>query len=230
MSWPKLRANQTATCNVDQRSFKAYLSRWMAATTKVAPFTYDLIAPKLQASALAAAQQCNGADNACGLRWTMGTQYDGSAGVGEQMSALEIFQSNLIDQVVGPVTNKTGGTSQGDSSAGTATPIRSCWMCIQQNHCCWSCWCWYPYRHYHYLHSRWRLVDGIVRVPIGNNYRQWGNRLIPSSFEARTSPWVYIILIRLRAAHWFPELSLHAQSGCPRSWTHLGVCMLIGSC
>lgn len=106
-------------CNVDQRSFKAYLSRWMAATIKVAPFTHDLIMPKLQASALAAAQQCNGPDNACGLRWTMGTQYDGSTGVGEQMSAMEVFQSNLIDQVAGPFTNQTGGTSQGDNTAGT---------------------------------------------------------------------------------------------------------------
>ncbi|KAJ9295117.1 CAZyme family GH76 [Paecilomyces variotii] len=106
-------------CNVDQRSFKAYLARWMAATIKLAPFTHDLLLPKLQASAMAAAQQCSGPDNACGLRWTMGAQYDGSLGVGEQMSAMEIFQSNLIDQTPDPVTNMTGGTSKGDYSAGT---------------------------------------------------------------------------------------------------------------
>ncbi|GAD91614.1 glycosyl hydrolase family 76 protein [Paecilomyces variotii No. 5] len=106
-------------CNVDQRSFKAYLTRWMAATIKLAPFTHDLLMPKLQASAIAAAQQCSGPDNACGLRWTMMGQFDGSLGVGEQMSAMEIFQSNLIDLAAGPVTNTTGGTSKGDYSAGT---------------------------------------------------------------------------------------------------------------
>ena len=108
-------------CDVDQKSFKAYLARWMAATTKMAPFTYDNVMAKLQASAQAAAEQCSGgADgNTCGLQWTMGSTYDGSFGVGEQMSALEVIQSNLISKVVGPVTNNTGGTSQGDPSAGT---------------------------------------------------------------------------------------------------------------
>ena len=35
------------------------------------------------------------------------------------MSALEIVQSNLIDQVDGPLTNSSGGTSVGDANAGT---------------------------------------------------------------------------------------------------------------
>lgn len=106
-------------CNVDQRSFKAYLSRWMAATIQKAPFTYDLLMPKLRASAAAAALQCNGPDNACGLRWIRGAEYDGSTGVGEQMSAMEVFQANLIDRVEPRVTNSTGGTSKGDPNAGT---------------------------------------------------------------------------------------------------------------
>ncbi|KAL2007431.1 hypothetical protein VTN00DRAFT_8869 [Thermoascus crustaceus] len=105
-------------CNVDQRSFKAYLTRWMAATVKLAPFTHELIMPKLQASAKAAALQCNGPNNACGLRWTEGAAFDGSTGVGEQMSAMEVFQSNLIDYVPPRVTKKTGGTSKGDVNAG----------------------------------------------------------------------------------------------------------------
>lgn len=108
-------------CDVDQRSFKAYLARWMAATTKMAPFTYDTVMTKLQASAAAAAQQCSGTPtgNTCGLEWTKGAQWDGSYGVGEQMSALEVIQSNLIAKVSGPVTNHSGGTSQGNPSAGT---------------------------------------------------------------------------------------------------------------
>jgi mannan endo-1,6-alpha-mannosidase len=109
-------------CNVDQRSFKAYLARWMAATTKLAPWTHDTIMPLLQTSAQAAADTCTGGDagTTCGMRWWQG-QYDGNTGVGEQMCALEIFQSNLIDSVPGPVSQKTGGISKGDPDAGTTS-------------------------------------------------------------------------------------------------------------
>jgi len=107
-------------CDVDQRSFKAYLSRWMAATTKLAPWTESTIMTRLSASAKAAVATCSGgADgNQCGLQWTTGS-FDGSMGVGEQMSVLEVIQSNLIGQVAGPVTNGTGGTSKGNPSAGS---------------------------------------------------------------------------------------------------------------
>ena len=106
-------------CNVDQRSFKAYLARWMAATTKVAPWTHDLILPLLQSSAEAAAISCSGEDGStCGMRWTEGA-WDGQTGVGEQMSALEVIQSGLIDLVPGPVSRRTGGISKGDASAGS---------------------------------------------------------------------------------------------------------------
>ena len=108
-------------CDVDQHSFKAYLSRWMAATTKMAPFTYSDIMAKLGPSAQAAALQCSGGNNGrtCGLKWTDGATWDGSYGVGQEMAALEVIQSNLIAQVSGPVTNSTGGTSQGDPNAGS---------------------------------------------------------------------------------------------------------------
>lgn len=107
-------------CNTDQRSFKAYLARWMAATTKVAPWTHDQIIPLLQSSAQAAATSCSGGDTGsiCGMRWTTGS-WDGQTGVGEQMCALEIIQSGLIDMVQGPVSKSTGGTSKGDVNAGT---------------------------------------------------------------------------------------------------------------
>ncbi|KAM5475116.1 putative mannan endo-1,6-alpha-mannosidase [Microsporum audouinii] len=106
-------------CNNDQRSFKAYMSRWMAATMIVAPYTRPLIEPLLQASAKAAALQCNGPNNACGLYWTKGADWSTSkTGVGEQMAALEVIQSNLWPRVVlGPANSKTG-TSKGDPSAG----------------------------------------------------------------------------------------------------------------
>ncbi|KAF2722261.1 glycoside hydrolase family 76 protein [Polychaeton citri CBS 116435] len=108
------------TCNQDQVSFKAYLSRWMSATAKVMPSTHDIIMPMLAKSAVAAAQSCSGGTDGvtCGTQWTV-TGWDGMYGPGQQMSALEVIQSNLIDRVSGPVSNTTGGTSRGNPSAGT---------------------------------------------------------------------------------------------------------------
>jgi mannan endo-1,6-alpha-mannosidase len=107
-------------CDVDQQSFKAYLSRWMAATTKWAPWTYDRIKPLLASSAVAAAAQCNGGQNGrmCGLRWTDDGKWDGTTGVGQQMAAMEVVLGNMITEVTAPVTNKTGGTSVGNAGAG----------------------------------------------------------------------------------------------------------------
>lgn len=112
-----------SNCDTDNFSFKAYLSRWMAATTKYAPFTYDLIMPRLQASAAAAALQCSGGANGqmCGMKWTQGAKWDGTMGVGQQMGALEVIQANLIQQSVAPVTQKTGGTSKGNAAAGSGS-------------------------------------------------------------------------------------------------------------
>jgi mannan endo-1,6-alpha-mannosidase len=107
-------------CNVDQQSFKAYLSRWMAASTKMAPFLYESVMARLRPSAVAAAAQCSGGDNGrtCGLKWTQNVTWDGTFGVGQQMAALEVVQSNLIASARGPVTNQTGGTSVGNPAAG----------------------------------------------------------------------------------------------------------------
>ncbi|EER28519.1 Glycosyl hydrolase family 76 protein [Coccidioides posadasii C735 delta SOWgp] len=109
-------------CLTDQRSFKAFLSRWMAETTQLAPFTRELIMPKLRASAMAAAKACTGGNDgkSCGLKWSTGG-FDGSVGIGEQMAALEVIQSNLIDSVDPPVTEKNGGTSKGNPGAGVST-------------------------------------------------------------------------------------------------------------
>lgn len=108
------------TCNNDQPSFKAYLSRWMAATAQIAPFTQDRIMKKLRASALGAAKQCSGGPDGttCGRRWNQ-AEWDTKLGVGEQMSALSVIQANLIQKVEPPVTAAKGGVSQGDPSAGT---------------------------------------------------------------------------------------------------------------
>ena len=110
------------TCNNDQPSFKAYLARWMAATTQIAPFTENFIMQKLRASATGAAGQCSGpprAGTTCGRKWYEGS-WDNNQGVGEQMSALSVIQANLIQKVNPPVSLVSGGSSKSNPSAGTA--------------------------------------------------------------------------------------------------------------
>lgn len=116
----EVHCEATNNCNVDQPSFKAYLSRWMATTAQLAPFTYPLIMPKLRTSAQGAAGQCSRGSGGitCGRRWYQ-SAWDGSSGVGEQMSALSIIQNVLIDTVPPPVGASTGRTSVGNPSAGT---------------------------------------------------------------------------------------------------------------
>jgi mannan endo-1,6-alpha-mannosidase len=115
------------TCNQDQLSFKAYLSRWMAATAQLVPETSNTIMTYLKASATAAAAQCDGGTKGtiCGEHWTANSTYDGTYGVGQQMSALSVIQSNLIMSTKGLVTNDTGGTSAGDAAAGTSSSSNS---------------------------------------------------------------------------------------------------------
>lgn len=115
-------------CDTDQLSFKAYFSGWLAQTLVLAPFTSSTIAPLLKSSASAAALQCSGTSSACGFKWTSGAAYDGNTGVGQQMSALGAIQSSMITipgkstaAAVVPVTNSTGGTSQGNVNAGMGT-------------------------------------------------------------------------------------------------------------
>ncbi|KAL1627990.1 hypothetical protein SLS56_006133 [Neofusicoccum ribis] len=120
----EVACEKSNTCNIDQRSFKAYLARWMAATTKVAPWTIDTLEPILQASREAAVKACtqSGDGNTqCGLQWTTG-QFDGKTGVGENMAVLEVMGTALVKNVEGPVSEKTGGTSKGDPNAGSSSP------------------------------------------------------------------------------------------------------------
>ncbi|KAE8155159.1 glycoside hydrolase [Aspergillus avenaceus] len=108
------------TCEVDQRSFKGYLARWMAVSTQMAPFTSDLVMPKLRASAVAAARTCTGGPDhtTCGLEWSL-QKWDHSEDVGIQMAALEVLQSTLVNRVDPPFTRETGGTSKGDPGGGS---------------------------------------------------------------------------------------------------------------
>ena len=112
-----------SACNTDQHSFKAYLSRWMSASTQMAPFIFPTVTKLLNSSAKAAVAQCNGAPTGkvCGLKWYLNGTWDGTSGVGQQMAALEVVLGTLVQEAnpaQKPVTNSTGGTSQGNPNAG----------------------------------------------------------------------------------------------------------------
>lgn len=111
-------------CNVDQQSFKAYLSRWLAVTAQLVPTHYERIFSYLRVSAMGAAGQCSGGSRGrtCGRMWNS-TTWDGTYGVGEQMSALAVVQAMLIHtaDLAAPVGATSGGTSKGNPTAGTGT-------------------------------------------------------------------------------------------------------------
>lgn len=110
------------TCTTDMLSFKGYIHRWMAITTQLAPFTYDQIMKVLTVSTQAAIKQCTGGSSGrqCGFQWHSG-HFDNSVGAGQQMNVLGAVSSLLIDHVVAPVTNSTGGTSVGNNNAGASS-------------------------------------------------------------------------------------------------------------
>lgn len=118
----EVACERSGRCNRDQRSFRAYLARFMALTVQFAPWTADYVIPKLEKSAFAAARQCDGGTNGrtCGLSWMKET-CDGNFEhgiLGQTLSALEVVQSLLILDAPHPVTAETGGTSKGDENAG----------------------------------------------------------------------------------------------------------------
>ncbi|QBM87870.1 mannan endo-1,6-alpha-mannosidase [Metschnikowia aff. pulcherrima] len=108
------------SCNTDQRSFKAYFSRFLGLTSILVPDTYTQIRAWLQDLANAAAWlSCTGGSDGhtCGLSWTNGT-WDGVYGLGEQMLALEVIQNLRVADLPGPLTADTGGTLIGNPAAG----------------------------------------------------------------------------------------------------------------
>lgn len=82
----EIQCEEQLNCNQDQKSFKAYLTRWMAVTALLVPSTRAGINAKLAASAAAAATQCSGGPTGrqCGMRWYTPT-WDGTTGVGQQV-------------------------------------------------------------------------------------------------------------------------------------------------
>ncbi|KAI4860910.1 glycoside hydrolase family 76 protein [Hypoxylon rubiginosum] len=85
----------SSSCDVDQTSFKASLSRWLGKTAVLVPSVRPSILALLEASAGGAASSCSGHGNStCGMKWyTNG--FDGQSDLGVELSALEIIQSLL---------------------------------------------------------------------------------------------------------------------------------------
>jgi mannan endo-1,6-alpha-mannosidase len=126
--FPEQYGNQTLTeyacegqnnCNVDQRSFKAYISRWLAVTVQIAPFTAGTILPWLKTSAINAAKACSETSGglACGRTWYTGGD-DGLRDVGYQMSTLSIVQANLIQQSPALMNIQTGNSTSDPNAGG----------------------------------------------------------------------------------------------------------------
>jgi mannan endo-1,6-alpha-mannosidase len=86
----------TWNCNIDQYSFRAYLARFLAKTAVLVPKTAAKVTPVLRASAHHAAAACSGGTNhtTCGARWYLNA-WDGTSGLGQALSALEVVQSLL---------------------------------------------------------------------------------------------------------------------------------------
>ncbi|KAI9819303.1 MAG: hydrolase 76 protein [Pycnora praestabilis] len=114
---------ETSTCNTDQQSFKAYLSRFMWATTQMAPFTSSAVSTLLLSSASGAAASCSGgADGTtCGSRWYT-RSFDNNVGVGQQLAALEVMQGLLINSTSAPITDP-GVSLMDAASTVTAVPV-----------------------------------------------------------------------------------------------------------
>jgi len=111
-------------CNLDQQSFKAYLARFMTKTAIMAPFTKDTITKLLKASAAGAALSCSGgADKStCGSKWYAGN-WDGTSGVGQQLSALEVTQALLtIKKNIMPAKKDAAPAQPKPSSTPAASP------------------------------------------------------------------------------------------------------------
>ena len=92
------------TCNVDQYSMKAYLARFLASTSVLAPFTAGKIASLLRASAIGAASACVAGPfgNTCGAKWYINGS-DGTSGLGQQLSAMEVMYSLLVNATSPPM-------------------------------------------------------------------------------------------------------------------------------
>lgn len=119
----EITCEPSGNCDDNGFTFKGYTLRWMALAAQLVPAVADEIWPYIQASGEGAAGQCSGGTDGktCGMEWNT-TTWDGTYGVGQQMSALSAVGANMIKantNLKKPYTTNTGGTSKGDPSAGS---------------------------------------------------------------------------------------------------------------
>lgn len=116
-------------CDTDMKSFKGYLSRFMYASAVLLPALDPAVSTYLEASATAAGRACAGGDGGttCGQKWYTGG-FDGSAGLGQEMSALETVQGLLARGAAAPYgageikdVRRSAGSAAASSSASAAS-------------------------------------------------------------------------------------------------------------
>ncbi|KAL3476751.1 glycosyl hydrolase [Aspergillus californicus] len=117
----EISCEETMTCDRNEDLFKGFLSSWLTFTAILVPHTADIIIPKIQESAIAAARQCSGGDSGtkCGRRWHQ-EEWDGTASMESDMSALSVVSSSMVvfHRRPKPLSHATEGTSKSNPNAG----------------------------------------------------------------------------------------------------------------
>lgn len=100
-------------CNADQQAYRAILARALAVAKEL---DQEKVTAVLQASAQGAAASCSGGSNgtSCGSDWSSG-KFDGSTGLGQDLSALEIMLANIPRNAT-QTTNGTSSSASGEPS------------------------------------------------------------------------------------------------------------------
>ncbi|MCJ1307598.1 hydrolase 76 protein [Agyrium rufum] len=99
------------TCDTDQLAFKGYLATWMGVTAQLIPDTQAAILELLAVSAEGAARSCTGvvgaSNSTCGQAWWYESGWDGTSGLGQTLSALEVVQNLLSRSTAPPRVNSS---------------------------------------------------------------------------------------------------------------------------
>jgi hypothetical protein len=97
----------SSTCNVDQYSMKVCLARYLASISLLALFTVGSAPIFLRISAIGAAAACTTGPygNMCGFKWYINGS-DGTSGLGQQLSAVEVMYALLVNLTEPPMRFK----------------------------------------------------------------------------------------------------------------------------
>ena len=109
-------------CNDDQYTFKGLAAQWMGQTAQLFSGTNKtLFGDVLRSSATGAAKQCSGNPESptCGFQWTL-DRWDGTSGVGQDLSALNIFVANLAMKRTPAKLSESDPPPNGTISLGTS--------------------------------------------------------------------------------------------------------------